>query len=120
MTKSRKLDIILIVSLILLSAIALLCLFVFKQDGKSVEVRVNGEVVAVYSLDNDGEHELNGGTNILVIKDGTAYISQAGCPDKTCTRAGRLTHVGQSAVCLPNRLSVTVVGESADGVELVG
>ena len=73
----------------------------------------------MYPLDKDGEYVLNGGTNILVIEDGAAYIREADCPDKTCVRKGKLRYVGQSSVCLPNRLSVTGIGDGAGGVDLV-
>ncbi len=119
MTRSKKFDIILIASLILLSAAAMLCIFLFAREGKSVEVKIDGRVAAVYSLDTDGEYSLNGGTNTLVIKSGEAYIAKADCPDGTCMRAGRLRHVGQSAVCLPNRVSITVIGGDVGAVDLV-
>ncbi len=112
-------DIILIVSLIVISASAVACLFIFRREGKSVSVEIDGERVALYSLEDEGEYILNGGTNILVIENGEAYISEADCPDRTCMRTGSLRHVGQSAVCLPNRVSVTVVGDDASGVDLV-
>lgn len=117
--KGLLFDIIFIVSLIVISASAVGCLLIFRREGKSVAVELNGERVAVYSLEKDGEYILNGGTNILVIEKGEAYISEADCPDRTCMRTGKLRHVGQSAVCLPNRVSVTVIGEDTSGVDLV-
>ena len=117
--KGLLFDIIFIVSLIVLSSAAIACLYIFRQDGKSVSVEINGERVALYSLADEGKYILNGGTNILVIENGEAYISEAHCPDRTCVKAGRLRHVGQSAVCLPNRVSVTVVGDDPSGVDLV-
>ena len=120
MTRSKtRYDIILIASLLLAALVSMGALLLLRREGKSVRVEENGKTVAVYSLSHDGEYSLNGGTNILVIENGTAYIREADCPDKTCVRAGRLTHVGESAVCLPNRVSVTVIGEDADGVDLV-
>ena len=112
-------DIVLIVSLLLTALIAAGFLFLFRREGASVEVEIDGVRTAAYSLDTDGEYVLNGGTNILVIEGGAAYIKEADCPDKTCVRKGRISYVGQSAVCLPNRVSVTVIGEDARGVDLV-
>lgn len=118
-TRKFRYDLILIVSLLLVSFLCVGLLLFLRREGKSVRVEVNGEQIGVYSLDRDGEYVLNGGTNILVIEKGAAYISEADCPDKTCVRKGRISYVGQSAVCLPNRVSVTVVGDGADGVDLV-
>lgn len=112
-------DVILIASLLLVSLLSIGALLLFRREGKSVRVEENGKVIAIYSLSRDGEYPLNGGTNILVISGGAAYFKEADCPDKTCVRTGKLTHVGESAVCLPNRLSVTVIGEDTDGVDLI-
>ena len=117
--KSFLFDFILIVSLILISCVSLACLLIFRQDGKTVSVEINGEVVGEYSLDTDGEYPLNGGTNILIIENGEAYMRSADCPDRTCVRTGRVCYAGESIVCLPNRVAIVVKGEDASGVDLV-
>ena len=115
----KRYDLILIASLLSLSLICLVLMLIFREEGRSVRVEIDGRVVGVYSLEREGEYTLNGGTNILVIEEGAAYIAEASCPDKTCVRRGKIRHVGESAVCLPSRVSVTVVGDDAYGVELV-
>ena len=115
--RSRKLDIIVIVSLLVVSLIAVLALSLTKKEGESVVVEIDGEYVGTYSLFEDGEYSLNGGTNVLVIKEGKAYMSEANCPDKTCVKRGGVKYAGESIVCLPNRISVTVKGDG--GVDLV-
>ena len=118
MTRSiKRADIILIVSLLVASLIALGVMLLTRKDGESVVVEINGEHVATYSLSENGEHILNGGTNVLIIEDGKAYMQEANCPDKTCVRKGGVSYSGESIVCLPNRISVTVKGDG--GVDLV-
>ena len=117
--KGFRYDIILIVSFLSVSLVGVGLLWGFRREGKHVKVEIDGVRTAVYSLDKNGEYILNGGTNVLVIEDGAAYIRDADCPDKTCVKKGKLRYVGQSSVCLPNRLAVTVIGESAGGVDLV-
>ncbi len=116
---AKRYDLILIASLLFLSVLSVAALLLFRRDGRSVKVETDGKTVAVYSLSADGEYPLNGGTNVLVIENGEAFIRDADCPDKTCVRTGKLKRVGESAVCLPNRVSVTVIGEDSDGVDLV-
>ena len=104
-------DLLLILALV---AVAL-SIFVFTElgrtEGRTVVVSVNGVRVAEYSLSENGEYSLNGGTNILVIEDGAAYIKSATCPDKTCsTIGGKISRAGERIVCLPNALVVEVVG----------
>lgn len=101
--------------IVLILAIALvgLCLLFFNgrktTPGSSVVVEVDGKTVASYPLDTDGVFVLNGGTNTLEIKDGKARISDADCPNMQCVRQGWISRGGQSIVCLPNKLIVTVI-----------
>jgi len=116
----HKIDIIVVASLLLLSLAVMLTVNLTRKPGAFVEITVDGEVVASYPLDLDGVYELNGGTNTLTVKDGEAYMSYSSCPDHTCENTGRVRHVGQTIVCLPNKLTVTVKGEiTDDSVDLV-
>lgn len=116
----HKIDIIVVASLLLLSVIILLTVNLTRKPGAFVEITVDGEVVAEYPLDRDGVYELNGGTNTLTVKGGEAYMTYSSCPDHTCENTGRVRHVGQTIVCLPNKLTVTVKGEMTDdSVDLV-
>lgn len=103
-------DIIVVAALLLLSGISLLVMKAGQQDGACAIVRVNGEEVARYSLDADGTYPLNGGTNILVIENRSAYLIDADCPDKLCVKQGTVQYTGQCITCLPNRLTVTIEG----------
>ncbi len=120
-SKNRHLlfDGILIVSLLLLAGILY---FLFSANGEAgawAVVRVDGEETARYPLAIDGTFPLNGGTNILVIDSGDAYLSDADCPDKLCVRQGRVHYTGQVITCLPNRLTVTIEGGESNGVDLI-
>lgn len=85
-----------------------------RTEGVFAVVSVGGEVVAEYPLSSDGEYVLNGGSNILVIEGGEAYMKSADCPDKTCVRSGRIRFVGERITCLPNRISVCIRGGGVD------
>jgi len=114
--KRLRYDILLICVLLFVSLAAVGITLLTRGEGASVIVEINGEKAAEYSLASEGEFALNGGTNILVIKNGEAYLTYADCPDKVCVHTGKIKYVGQSIVCLPNRLSVTVIGDG--GVDL--
>lgn len=116
--KAHKWELVMIAAMLLLSLALVLIISLTKEEGAVAVVEIDGDEVATYSLDTDGEYVLNGGTNVLVIEDGCAYLSYAECPDHTCVKTGKIRYVGESIVCLPNRLSVTVRGEG-EGVDLV-
>ncbi len=114
----KKKDFIFI-GVILTVILALFLVFtLIKQEGAYVIVRVNGEQVARYSLLEDGEHELNGGTNVLRIEKGKAYLVSADCPDHLCVKQGKIDQSGETITCLPYALTITVYGADKD-VDLV-
>ena len=122
--KKHRISIIVVASLLLLSLTALLIFSLTRVEGAdlptaAVEITVDGEIVATYSLFDDGTYVLNGGTNAIVIEGARVYMIHSECPDHTCERTGKIKYVGQSIICLPNKLSVTIVGESEDAVDFV-
>ena len=109
--KTRKryiYDAVLIVSILLV----FLCLFFFvylgRPEGTTAVVSVDGEPVASYSLLVEAEYVLNGGTNILKIENGEAYMLYADCPKGRCKNTGRKGLVRDSIDCLPNKVSVII------------
>lgn len=118
--KKYRLDIIVIVLLLLVAVSLLLIVTLTKKSGNVVVVEIDGVISEEFPLSVDGVFTLNGGTNTLVIENGEAYISYSDCPDHTCEKTGRIRYVGQTIVCLPNRLSVTVQGEQTENsVDLI-
>ena len=111
-------DIILICILLVLALSVFLVVELTRREGAYVVVSIDGGVVCRYSLSEDGEFLLNGGTNTLVISGGKAYISQADCPDGLCVSQGKISRTGQTVVCLPNRVMLRIVGAEDADVEL--
>ena len=111
-------DLGIIFGLLFLAGVLFFLYFNKGEEGAGVIVRVDGVEMARYSLSDSGRYELNGGTNILVIEDGAAYMLEADCPDHICVSQGKVRYAGQCITCLPNKLTVTVYGKD-EGVELV-
>lgn len=100
----------LITTLLVVSFAVYFIIEAMREDGAYVRVSVDGEAVAEYSLSKDGEYEINGGTNILVIENKNAYMKYASCPDGLCKNQGKIHLTGERIVCLPNRVFVEVFG----------
>ena len=115
-SKKRITELVLIAALLVLSAVLY---FVLNggTPGAAVIVRVKGAEIASYPLSADGSYPLNGGTNTLVIARGQAYLTQCDCPDKLCEKQGKIHFAGQCITCLPNRLTVTVIGAESSGID---
>lgn len=118
-TKKYRNDIILIAALLVISLVVLLVVNLTKDEGAYAEVAINGDVVGKYSLDVDGVYSLNGGTNTLTIENGVAYMSYSNCPDHVCENIGKVKYVGETITCLPNRITITIVGKSDGSIDFI-
>lgn len=122
--KKRKNDVILIGGLLMVSLCFLLGLFLMKQGTKEPEavIRVNGIVYGRYPLAKDREIPIPGniGTNVLTIENGTAYMSQAVCPDKICRNIhGKIQYQGEQIVCIPGGIVVMIENGEASELDAV-
>lgn len=115
-------DIVLIAALLLaaLSAYILITCFA-KKEGSNAVVKVDGEVQCILNIKDDTQMTVTGyqgGNNIIVVKAGVVYMSDADCPDKLCVHMGKISKTGETIVCLPHRVVVEIVG-AQDGYDSV-
>ncbi len=106
-----KNDIILVVSLLLVALLVFSLFLAFAKNGKTVAVIKNGEETACYNIDEDLTIDItsaNNQNNTLVIKDGKASIISASCPDKICVKHRSIKRVGETIVCLPNKVVIEI------------
>ena len=59
------------------------------------------------------------GTNLLVIQDGKAKVTEADCPDRLCVNQKAISYQGESIICLPHKLTVTIEGGEHGSVDAV-
>ena len=116
-------DVIFIAILVAVIAVAGACLYLFHGEGDTVTVSVDGKVIATYPLDVDRVEEIRtdgDGLNRLVIKDGKAWVETASCPDGICAAHKPIYREGESIVCLPNKVVITVkTAETTDEPDIV-
>ena len=91
------------------------------KSGTEIVITRDGETYGTYSLSEDQTIEITGEdgnvTNVLVIRDGEAYMKEADCPDKLCVHQKAISAENENIVCLPNRIVVTVTGSKEDGFD---
>ena len=101
---------------ILLAAVAILLFQFVRSDSGAgkVSVTVDGEIFGTYSLAEDQTVDIDG-TNRLVIENGTAEMEWADCPDQICVNHRAVSREGESIICLPNQVVISVTdGEEAE------
>ncbi len=114
--RPRRADLILILGFLLLAAVLLCVRCMTRKEGGYISVSVDGEVIGEYSLLTDTElclESADGGYNLLVIKDGCASITDANCPDKLCVHQKSIRYNGETIVCLPHKIVITVSGSAS-------
>lgn len=113
----KKADFILIAVTGVAVCVLLFLLYgVNSASGAYAQIEVNGEVAETLPLDTDTVYEIitDGGKNLLVIEDGYAKVSEADCPDGICKNHSKIRRNGESIICLPHRVVITVVNETDD------
>ena len=102
-------------ALLLAAAVFLLTLPKSAEGRLFAEITQNGRLLASLPLDTDAEYVVNGDyENTVTISEGSAYFSSSTCPNEDCVHTGRLTKAGQLAVCLPNGVTLRIVGGDGD------
>ena len=97
---------------VIVVAAAAILLFQFTRGDSGageVTVTADGETFGIYSLAEDQTVDI-GGTNRLIIRDGTAQMEWADCPDQVCVDHSAISREGESIICLPNQVVVSIEG----------
>jgi len=117
----KKKDFILISIVLLISALLLLFYnFIGKQDSDRVLVTIDGKEYLTLSLTEEIQLTIdagNGKTNVLVIENKTADITDASCPDKLCVSHKSISKNGETIVCLPNKVVVQIIKSGEKGLD---
>ena len=114
-------DILLGVSLLLLGIIFFVGLIFWGQeDANKVEVKVNGKIVGVYSLAEEQTVDLKDiGENTFEIRENHVEMIKADCPDQYCVKHYPIAKNGESIICLPNKVVITIKGKDEGDVDAV-
>ena len=106
-------DLLLIGGLLVVAVVAGLFLYLFRSEGDSVTVTVDGKPYGTYSLAEERVVDIRTGAdgaqmNRLVIRGGEALVEVATCPDGICAAHKPISRDGESIVCLPHKVVITV------------
>jgi hypothetical protein len=114
--KKGDMFLVAILSLFVLSILAF-NLF-FQKNGQTVEISVDGKIVAVKNINKDEQIKLE--HNIITIKNGKVAMEESNCPDQLCVKHTPLKKSGE-IICLPNRVIVKIISnkDSKSKVDVV-
>lgn len=104
-------DVFIIAALLLLSAALFAAsVIIHLTPAAAVVVTADGEVCAELPLDRDTVYAVSsrGGTNTVRIENGRVYVAEASCANQNCVGHRAISRTGETIVCLPNRVTVTI------------
>ena len=88
-----------------------------RSGGSRTAVIHCGDVMHELSLDRDGVFRFDGIDAEFEVKNGKIRMTHASCPDKICEKTGYIGSSGQSIICVPNKVTVSVAG-SVDSIDV--
>ena len=117
-------DIIFISVLLAVVVLMGVAFFLLRGEGDTVTVEVNGVRLGSYPLSEDRTVEIRTGIedeelNLLVIKDGKAFVETATCPDGICAAHRPISREGESIVCLPHKVVITISSAKGNAPDIV-
>jgi thiamine biosynthesis lipoprotein len=111
----KKLDIIIIAALVVISAVAIVAVSLLRTGDDSAgeltaKIYADGELLYSLPLDIDAEKRIEtpSGYNVITVQDGAVRVSSADCSGKQCVHTGAKKHSGDVIACLPHKVLIEV------------
>lgn len=85
-----------------------------QQEGKQVEITVNGKVYKTLNLNDDQELRIPSKGqhyNVIQVKDGVVDMLEADCKNQVCVQSATIDEVGETIVCLPHKVIVKIIAK---------
>lgn len=109
----KKWDILLFLLPIAIAAVSIIIMILINsgESSRAAVVRIDGETVYTLPLYDGLNEEIPVNAkynNKIVVSDGSVAVVSADCKDNTCVKRGYISEIGESIVCVPSRLSITI------------
>lgn len=109
-----------IIGIFLIGSIAAVVIMNRSGSGSQTAVINCGDVRHELALDEDGLFSFDGIDAVFEVRNGKIRLTHASCPDKICEKTGYIGSSGQSIICVPNKITVAVVGSDENADVTVG
>lgn len=101
---------------IIVSMVIIIYLFLTlwsHEQASKIQIRVGNKIQASYDLNQQRDITVHGpiGDAVIHIGQGKVRFAKSPCHNQYCVHQGWLTHTGQVAICLPNQISLELIGK---------
>lgn len=81
-------------------------------EGQYLKIEKNNEVIGTYSLNQKKTISINSnlGESEITIDNNSARFSRAPCKKQYCIHQGWIKKINQIVICLPNQITISVIG----------
>ena len=81
-------------------------------QGEYLEIYKNNEILGTYSLNQKITKIINGakGDTTIIIDNGKVRFASAPCAKKYCIHQGWINKANQIIICIPNEISISILG----------
>ena len=103
-----------VIIVVLCIAVPLVLSLKGKDETKKVVVTLDGNVVCELPCDENTTFSPDNGKTTVKIENGKAFIEKSNCPDGLCMDMKKAENNGDSIVCVPNKVTVTIKSTKAE------
>ena len=91
-----------------------------KAGGNAI-ITVDGAVFDSLPLNKDDTRlvETQWGYNVVKVEDGFVSVTEADCRDSICINHRKISKTGETIVCLPHKMVVTIQGGEKSEADMV-
>lgn len=120
--KLKKYDTIAIICVAVIVIISYITVNLLRNDeADTVVIYVDGKIEKKLDLNKNQEYkvDVDNGYNIVRIKDKKVRIKESDCGNQTCVNMGTISKDGQTLICLPHKVEVTIVSDDKSEVDVI-
>lgn len=117
----KKREIVYLLVFLTVSVILFFLIKGYSRNGDYAEITC-GDTVYTLDLRQSGEFTFDECPDtVFLISDGKIQILESACKDRICIKTGAVGSQGQSIICIPQKISVTIISNenkesSADAI----
>jgi hypothetical protein len=82
------------------------------EHASKLKIRQGNQVIGTYDLNQTRDLHIHGilGDSLISISQGKVRFKQSPCNNQYCVHQGWLNRAGQVAICIPNQISLQLIG----------
>ena len=104
-------DVIFAIVIVAVSLTVFFCCFVL-QPGSVIRITDHGKLLDELDLNINQEYRVDSEyMNKIIVENRVVYVKESTCPNQICVHQGKIRHAGESIICSPNGIVISIEGD---------